>query len=138
MINNNNNKNNKEEQTENLESIISIILIAGIILSLTLVSIGMILYYTHRGGITSPHFTTKWQMSGKNFFIYVGNLISEITTPSSFNAINIMALGLVLLIITPFVRVVVSVIFFGVCRNFKYVLITSFVLILLTSSLIIH
>lgn len=73
MINNN---KGKEEQIEKLESVISIILIGGIILSLTLVSIGMVLYYTQRGGITNPHFTVKWQMGGADFFVYVGNLIS--------------------------------------------------------------
>jgi uncharacterized membrane protein len=135
MIDNN---KSKEEQIEKLESVISIILIGGIILSLTLVSIGMVLYYSYRGGITNPHFTTKWQMGGSNFFVYIGNLISQIRPPFSFNAINIMAVGLVVLIITPFVRVLVSVIFFGLIRNFKYLLITSFVLILLGSSLIIH
>lgn len=79
-------------------------------------------------------------MGGTDFFTFVANLIPNFTTPSSFdpNPIRIMTLDIVLLIVRPFIRVIAYVIFFGYKRNFKYFLMTSFVLIVLTLSLIIH
>ena len=118
--------------------VISYILVVGIILSLLTISLGLLLYYITTGK-TSPHFTPKWQIGGTDFFTYTRNLISYFTA-SYFapNRITIMSLGIVLLIITPFIRVIASVIFFGYKRNFKYFLITSFVLIALTLSLVTH
>jgi uncharacterized membrane protein len=40
--------------------------------------------------------------------------------------------------ITPYVRVLASVVYFGVVRNLKYVIITAFVLVILTASLLVH
>lgn len=130
---------NGGDRIEKLESTISYILIVGVFLSLVLISIGLVSYYTPRGFSSEPHFTTKWQMDGSNFFSYMDNFISlRSTTHFDSNAIKIMALGLVILIITPFMRVFASVVFFGLSRNYKYLLITSFVLITLTVSLIAH
>jgi uncharacterized membrane protein len=46
-----------------------------------------------------------------------------------------MTLGIAILMLTPYVRVILSVIHFSRERNIKYVLITLFVLALLTISL---
>ncbi len=124
---------------------ISYILIGGTIISLVLISTGLIIYYMPKGIESTPHFTMKWQMSGNNLFAYVTSLISKFhflsnSAPSSFNinAIKIMALGLITLIMTPYVRVVASIIFFSLTKNFKYVFVTGFVLLILTISLIMH
>jgi uncharacterized membrane protein len=53
-------------------------------------------------------------------------------------AIGLMTLGIVLLILTPYIRAVLSVIYFGSRGNLKYLVITSFVLAILTVSLLIH
>jgi uncharacterized membrane protein len=39
---------------------------------------------------------------------------------------------------TPYLRVVASVVYFGLVRNAKYLIITLFVLIILTASLLVH
>jgi uncharacterized membrane protein len=49
-----------------------------------------------------------------------------------------MTLGLVALILTPYIRVITSVIYFTWKKNSKYVLVTLFVLITLTASLALH
>jgi uncharacterized membrane protein len=131
------------DRIEKLESTISYILIGGVVLSMILISIGLVSYYLPKGFNTQPHFTMKWQMAGSNFFTYIDSFISQLTSPASnatvtFNAIKIMTLGLIILIMTPFVRVFASVIFFGLSRNYKYFLITSFVLIILAVSLLTH
>jgi uncharacterized membrane protein len=127
------------DRIEKLESSISYILIVGVFLSFVLISIGLVSYYAPRGFSSEPHFTTKWQMHGSNFFAYIGNFISlRPTTHFASSGIEIMALGIVILVITPFMRVLASVVFFGLSRNYKYLLITSFVLITLTVSLVVH
>ena len=128
---------------EKLESTISYVLIGGVVLSMILITIGLLSYYVPRGLSAQPHVTTKWQMGGSNFFAFIDNFISQLSSSASTthfpsNAIKIMALGLVILIIIPFVRVFASVIFFGLSRDYKYFLITSFVLITLTVSLVAH
>ncbi|HJT47421.1 MAG TPA: DUF1634 domain-containing protein [Nitrososphaeraceae archaeon] len=133
----------KDEKKEiSLELVISYILVTGIIFSLLTISYGLLLYYISTGK-TSPHFTPKWQIGRTDFFSYIRNLVAYFTSTnasssSSINPITIMALGIVLLIITPFIRVIASVIYFGYKRNFKYFLITCFVLIALTLSLVAH
>jgi uncharacterized membrane protein len=49
-----------------------------------------------------------------------------------------MTLGITTLILTPFARVVASVLYFVWKRNIKYTLITIFVLTVLTISLALH
>jgi uncharacterized membrane protein len=51
---------------------------------------------------------------------------------------SLMALGLVLLMLTPYLRVVASAVYFAFSRNYKYVAITLIVLAMLTASLIAH
>jgi uncharacterized membrane protein len=49
-----------------------------------------------------------------------------------------MTLGITTLILSPYARVVVSVLYFAWQRNIKYTLITIFVLTVLTISLALH
>lgn len=135
-------RDREKEGIDKLEAVISYILIGGVILSMVLIGIGLMTYYIPKGIGSSPHYTMKWKMSGSDFFAYVTNTILNFNFSSyalsSSNEIKLMAIGIIILIITPFTRVIASVIFFGISRNLKYLFITSFVLILLTFSLTTH
>jgi uncharacterized membrane protein len=86
-------KDNKKKKEITLELIISYILVAGVILSLVIISYGLIQYYITTGK-TSPHFTSKWQIGGTDFFSYITNLNSYFTTSLfASNPIRIMALN---------------------------------------------
>jgi len=50
----------------------------------------------------------------------------------------LMTLGIATLILTPFVRVIASALYFAWKRDTRYVLITAFVLVALTVSLALH
>ena len=52
--------------------------------------------------------------------------------------ILLMIAGIVVLILTPFIRIIVSVVYFGREKNWKYVFITLFVLLVITLSLTLH
>ncbi|HVA66720.1 MAG TPA: DUF1634 domain-containing protein [Elusimicrobiota bacterium] len=125
-----------EKDEEALDFIIGYILAGGVILSIVLESYGLLLYCRGAHGF-AVSWDPVWRMSGKNFFAYSAALFLSLgrgaLTPAA-----IMALGLVVLMMTPYVRVVVSTLFFGLKRDWKYLCITLFVLAVLTGSLIRH
>ncbi len=49
-----------------------------------------------------------------------------------------MSLGLAVLMFTPYLRAILSVAHFSLTKNYKYALLTSFVTIVITVSLIVH
>jgi uncharacterized membrane protein len=73
---------------------------------------------------------------GRDFFSFIYGLFSGQSNPGA--AIWLITVGIVLLILTPFVRVIISVFYFGWEKNFKYVVITLFVFVVLVLSLTLH
>jgi uncharacterized membrane protein len=108
------------------------VLIAGVVISLVLETIGILLFYFSYG-----HFNILEERSlfihGRNFFNFMTELFQAGTMGKK--AFFLMSLGVVVLILTPYVRVLMSVLYFAWEKNTKYILITLFVLVLLTMSL---
>lgn len=132
-----------EEEASILQKVISYVLIGGVILSVVLEVLGMSLYYAQNRSLAVEFTTKQWQLRGSDFFSYIAFLLSSLFSnePSTNNnnyPIKIMALGVLVLMLTPFVRVVASAIFFGYQKDLKYLMITFFVLIVLTLSLLTH
>ena len=118
-----------------LETIISYILIVGVIASLILEVIGITLYYGTYGNLLVSQNRAVF-ISGADFFTFIANQTQNLV--GSQNALFFMTVGLIILILTPYVRAVTSVVYFGWERNRKYILITLSVLIVLTPSLALH
>jgi uncharacterized membrane protein len=118
-----------------LETAISYLLIVGVIGSVALEITGVIIYYRSYGNLAILSDSTV-MIHGHDFFSFIYDLFSG--KNSIGPAIWPMTAGIILLILTPFVRVIVSVFYFGWRKNFKYVVITLFVLIVLTISLSLH
>ncbi len=118
-----------------LETIISLALVTGVLVSIVLEILGLALYYVKFGRFQDI-LAGGWQLEGKNFFIYVAGLILSFN--SAPNPLNVVALGIVVLILTPFISIIGSVIYFGLTKNFKYLSMTAFVLTVLTLSLALH
>ena len=116
----------EESLVRRTELIISSVLRGGVILSGTIIGIGVADFYLH----------------GPSHLLYGGGL----AYPSSIAAIwiglthadpvAIIALGLVLLLATPVARVAVSIIAFAISRDRLYVVITLLVLCILVFSLL--
>ncbi|HUK29047.1 MAG TPA: DUF1634 domain-containing protein [Candidatus Acidoferrales bacterium] len=124
---------NKEET---LEHTISYVLIAGVALSVIIEAIGMVSYYytTHSWSIIYQHTVT---LNATNFFSYAVFVIQSLFH-GSLTPTLILGLGIVVLMITPYMRVLTSVIYFSLAGNPKYFFITLFVLVVLTASLLFH
>jgi uncharacterized membrane protein len=114
------------------ERIIGYILISGVVISLFLEVIGIILYYRSYGQFKILEDKAVF-IHGKNFFYFLVELIQGEHIRQK--ALWLMTLGIAILMLTPYVRVILSVIHFSREKNSKYVLITLFVLALLTISL---
>jgi uncharacterized membrane protein len=118
-----------------LETIVSYLLMIGVICSVMLEVLGITLYYSTYGNVQISQNQTVF-ISGQNFFAFIIDQMQHLF--GSENAILFMTLGIVILILVPYIRVITSVIYFGWEKNRKYVLITLFVLIVLTVSLALH
>jgi len=126
----------QKSDEEHLDLIISYILILGVLASLVLETIGIISYYSLYGTMTII-LQPNSALSGTNFFSYAGNVIHQ-TLVGVWTPFEILGLGIILLMITPYIRVVASVIYFSITKNTKYIFITLFVLTILTASLLLH
>jgi len=124
------------KREETLDLSISYILIVGVIASVLFEIVGIFGYYYSNRDL-SIVFAPDFALRGSNFFAYAAQTIQALLF-RKWTSISVLAFGLVLLIITPYVRVVVSVAYFGLARNVKYLLITLFVLTTLTASLLLH
>ena len=117
------------------EGAIGHVLITGVAISLILEVIGIFIFYLSYG-----HFRI---LEGKTFFVHGRNFLYSLLdlmrggTPHQ-KGLWFMSLGIAVLVLTPYVRVVLSVLHFARERNVKYVLIALFVLTLLTISLAIQ
>jgi uncharacterized membrane protein len=114
------------------EHAIGYVLITGVAISLVLEVIGISIYYLSYGHFRILEGKTVF-IHGRNFFYSLLELVRG-GLPHQ-KGLLLMSLGVAVLVLTPYVRVVLSVLHFAQERNVKYVLITLFVLTLLTVSL---
>ncbi|MHB1274735.1 MAG: DUF1634 domain-containing protein [Candidatus Humimicrobiaceae bacterium] len=130
-----NSKKNEIKNEIKLEIILSYMLIAGVIVSLSLMITGIILFYINTGNLNisrSPQMFIK----GQNFFHFIYELLQGQKLQSL--PVSFIVAGTVILMLTPFIRVVASLIYFATVKDLKYVLITFIVLAILTISLSMH
>jgi uncharacterized membrane protein len=118
-----------------LETAISYLLIIGVVLSVLLEIAGIIMLY-HTSGSLAVLQDKSVFVQEHDFFQFIYKSFG--TGNSNGTGIWLMTAGLVILILTPFLRVILSVFYFAWKKDFKYMIITAFVLLVLTISLILH
>ena len=102
-------------------------------LSLALEILGIIVFYYSYGDLGISEKKEVF-LYGRDFFRFIAGLFYGGQGQGA--GILLMTLGVTTLILTPYVRVIMSVLHFLKEGNLKYALITLFVLVLLTISLI--
>jgi uncharacterized membrane protein len=105
----------------------------GVVLSVIFEAAGLLLNYVQTGS-SSFAFAGAWRVAGGNFFDFTLSTIRSLV--SGANPVELVSLGIVTLMLTPYFRVVASVVYYGVEKDWKYVAITSFVLIVITCALV--
>jgi uncharacterized membrane protein len=129
-------KINKPERSEQkFEKVISYLLTIGVVSSIVLEITGMVLYdrANHNLSISSD---PAVYIKGHDFFSFIIDQFRNVKTTTP--AIVFMIMGIVVLILTPYFRVLASFLYFSWQKNYKYLLITLFVLVVVTISLALH
>ncbi len=124
-----------KDREAKLEVIISYLLIIGVVSAVILEVIGLVLYFGAFGNLQYSQ-APKVYITGDNFFAFAATQIQNLFI--SENAVLFMTLGIVVLILTPYTRAIASLTYFAWEGNYKYVLITLFVIVVLTISLALH
>jgi uncharacterized membrane protein len=116
-----------------MEILIGYILLGGVLLSVALLAIGFVWRWERSGNLRFQH-----TIVGMNFFEFVLTSLRQMASPDLRPRVMVN-MGIVVLMLTPFVRVLASVFYFAlVLRNWKYTLFTGFVLGVLTYSLFLR
>jgi uncharacterized membrane protein len=109
---------------------ISWILRAGVAISLALESAGIIGNYLYTGDASPPN----WPAQGVNFFGFLTSVLGSLASGAS--PLSITGLGIAVLVLTPYVRVVAAILFYVVERDWRFVAITFSVFLVITVGLV--
>lgn len=116
-----------------MESLVGYILLTGILLSVALLSVGFVWRWLRVGNLRFEH-----SIVGMNFFEFISSTLRQMAS-RAFRPRLFLNMGIAVLMLTPFVRVLASVFYFAfVEHNWKYTLFTAFVLSTLTYSLFLR
>jgi uncharacterized membrane protein len=129
------NSSDRYSGESNFELAISWLLAAGVVTSLILIGVGIFLFYAEFGSLALSEKKVMF-LHEKNFFYFLYDLLRG--GSSQGKALWTMTLGIAVLILTPYARVLLSVVYFFRGKDFKFSLITLFVLVILTVSLAAH
>jgi uncharacterized membrane protein len=116
-----------------MEILIGYILLGGVLLSVALIVMGFIWRWVRSGNLQF-----EYTVAGMNLFEFVLSSLRQMTSHDLRPRV-LVNMGIVVLMLTPFIRVLASVFYFAlVDRNWKYTLFTGFVLSVLTYSLFLR
>jgi uncharacterized membrane protein len=118
-----------------LETSISYLLITGVIISLVLEIVGLVMFCITNHSLAILQSGDVY-IQGNDFFTFIYQQFTGSHSPNI--GTRLMTFGIIVLILTPFLRLIASVIYFGWRKNLKYVFITLFVLVIITLSLSLH
>jgi uncharacterized membrane protein len=123
----------EHQQEHTMDLLIGYLLMIGVLTSVVLIAAGLLWRW-----IATGRPVMDYAIQGVNLAEFV---IAEarLALSGQFRPRLLVNLGLVVLMLTPFARVLASVLFFAFAeRNWKYTLITLFVLLVLSYSLFLR
>ena len=116
-----------------IETLVGYILLVGVLSSIALIVGGLAWHMARTGELG-----IDYRFAGMNFFEFLGGDLTQLFT-DPIRPRMLVSLGIAMLMLTPFVRVLASMVYFLVAeRNWKYTVFTAFVLTVLTYSLFLR
>lgn len=116
-----------------IEGLVGTILLVGVLLSCTLLLAGLLWRFFESGS-----FVFDYVLKGMNLFQFLTKELT-LTIEGKFRARLLISLGIVTLLLTPYIRVLASMVYFAfVEKNLKYTLFTAFVLAVLSYTLFLR
>jgi uncharacterized membrane protein len=123
----------KNDHHLDMEILVGYILLGGVLLSVALIAIGFVWRWVRSGNLKF-----EYTVAGINLFEFVLSSLRQMTSHDLRPRV-LVNMGIAILMLTPFVRVLASVFYFALVeRNWKYTLFTGFVLSVLTYSLFLR
>lgn len=118
---------------EKMDLLVGYLLLAGVVLSLALIVMGLVWRFCRVG-----HFSAHNQLTGMNLLELLAEEI-RIAVSGQLRPRTLVDGGIAVLMLTPFVRVLASMFYFMIgLKNWKYTVFTGIVLGVLTFSLFIR
>lgn len=125
--------NAQERRQLRMDTLLGYILLDGVLLSLGLMLVGLCWRWANTGKLT-----LDYPLGGMNLFEFVRAEI-RLAVEGEVRPRLLINLGIAALMLTPYLRVLVSVVYFMVVsKNWKYTSFTTLVLLILTYSLFLH
>lgn len=116
-----------------IEVLVSSVLITGVVVSMALILLGLIWHY-----LITATLNISYKLPMENFFSLFVATFREVFI-SGLNPSISVTLGIIVLMLTPYIRILSSVIYFAVVeKNVKYTVFTMFVLSALSYSLFLR
>ncbi len=116
-----------------MEVLVGYILQIGVLVSMALIALGMAWRWWNTGALG-----LEYTLAGMSFFEFVLSDLHQVFA-GMFRPRLLVNLGIATLMLTPYVRVFASMLYFAiVARNGKYTLFTAFVFAVLTYSLFLR
>jgi uncharacterized membrane protein len=116
-----------------MDALVGYVLLGGVMLSVVLIVAGLVWHWIKAG-----HFGVEYTIAKMNLFEFVTQEIHELVA-GQFRPRLLVSLGIAALMLTPYLRVLASFLFFALVeRNWKYSAFTGFVLAVLTYSLFLR
>ncbi|KQN38332.1 DUF1634 domain-containing protein [Pedobacter sp. MC2016-05] len=123
-----------EEKNENINDkdiqvVLGTLLRAGVIISMSIVLIGGVIFLIHNKGVITDYKVFKPELSK---FSSIGEIFKGL---SSFHGDAIVQFGILMLIFTPIARIIFAIFSFLIEKDYLYVLIGFIILAIITISL---
>ncbi len=116
-----------------MDVVVGYVLLIGVLLSMLFIALGLIWRYFNTGQLGMDY-----TISGVNFFEFLVQDVQGMVG-GAFRPRLLVSLGIATLMLTPFVRVFASMLFFAIVEhNWKYTVFTAFVFSVLTYSLFLR
>jgi len=116
-----------------MEILVGYILQTGVLLSMTLIAVGVVWRWLSTGTLGFDYTIT-----GMNFFEFVLSDIQQMLA-GMLRPRLLANLGIATLMLTPYIRVLASMVYFAIAEhNRKYTVFTGFVFVVLTYSLFLR
>jgi uncharacterized membrane protein len=110
-----------------IETLVGYILLVGLLGSVILLLVGMAWHWLETGRLQ-----LDYSMGGMNLFRFIVTEL-QLLGRGTINPRMIVSLGITVLLLTPYLRVLASLLYFAIAdHNIKYACFTSFVLAVLT------
>jgi uncharacterized membrane protein len=121
----------EQVERETMDVVVGYILLAGVLTSLALVAAGIAWHWAREG---NPRF--DYTLGDTTVFQFLVDDVHALRA-GELRPRLLLNLGIAVLLLTPYLRVLASVVYFAVVeRNAKYTMFTAFVLATLTYSLL--